>query len=113
MATQGLLSIVKNNVVLAKIVAGCNGDEIAELLYKVRTTSDYSSNNLFKLARSVAFGGSDSLVVMARESNEVMFAENADMTDQDKSHYLETFNNPEWNPRWRFGTADYVEVINL
>lgn len=113
MATQGLLTLVRDNKVLAKVVAGCDGDLVVELAYKVRTTSCTTARELFKAAKELRLGGSSSLVVIAKENGAFVIEDNADMGKKDAERYMDTFDKPRWNPRWDYGTADYVEVVEV
>jgi hypothetical protein len=33
--------------------------------------------------------------------------------EEGKSRYMDTFHVAQFNPRWKYGTADYVEVVEL
>jgi hypothetical protein len=113
MSTQGLISIVKDEKVLYKIVAGCNGMKIADLVKCIKTLYQIDKEKinayyLYHTALNYSFGCKDCLVVFNEselETNEKEFALSV--------LFLKTFNNPNFNPRWEYGTADYIEIINL
>jgi len=108
MATQGLLTITVNNNVVFKIIAGCNGynaEDLAEIIKKSET-SVFSLQSLWDMAKMAGFGCDHCLVVIDKQSS----IPNGEELDK---RYRETFNIPEFNPRWDLGTADHVIMVEL
>ena len=116
MATQGLLTIMKDNKVKYKIIAGCNGFNIDKVKEKILMTEPHILFSSSELVISILlhtgaillnFGCKDCLVVISEYGGYYQFKEPL------SSLYGETFNQPEFNPRWEYGTADYVEVLKF
>jgi hypothetical protein len=108
MATQGVVSVIKDGKVVIKAVAGCNGynaPSLADSLADQR--GEMTADGVYHLALSFEFGCNDCLVVMDRE-NIIHYG-----LDEPNMYYRGTFDMPEWNPRWLHGTADYVMIVNL
>ncbi len=109
MGTQGLVSIVKNREVIFKIVTGTDGYLSKSLVECIKQTEKpLTVELLYDLALKIGFGYQDNLVVMDR--NTIKFADDDISND---SLYRTTFQDPNFNPRWRYGTADYVEILYL
>lgn len=113
MATQGILSIVneKGNVIF-KAVAGATGFNVPDAanhfhLSKSIKTLDY----VFKVCSEK---GMQSLVVMDNKGGIKVddFAwSRMDHIKDLPDEYFTKFKDPHFNPRWKNGTADYVEVV--
>jgi hypothetical protein len=104
MATQGIVSLVRDGHVVAKVIAGCNGQEAENLATAIRQSGVQGAQEIYDLAISLHFGCEDCLVVMDRAgvvSGEMEIGE----------LYSQTFDQPEFNPRWNIGIADFVEVV--
>jgi len=115
MATQGLISITNKGKVLYKIVAGCNGSKIEALVKCVKNVSQIAAEKinakyLYHIALDYKFGCKDCLVVFNEEELET---DNKECFHGAFPLYLKTFNDPNFNPRWEQGIADYVEVVDL
>ncbi len=105
MATQGVVSLVNEQKgTIVKAVAGCNGYNADVLVEQINDRGLQSANEIYNAAKVCKFGCSDCLVVTDKDKS-ITNIENL------HSRYSETFGNPEFNPRWEHGTADYVRVI--
>jgi hypothetical protein len=113
MGTQAVISIVEDGKVKFKLVAGCNGQitpKLVKLIKKHNTLAKKCKitetlEDMLLLAQNEDFGCPDCLVVMDSKRILGQEVENVGML------YRETFDKPEFNPRWENGTADYVRVI--
>jgi hypothetical protein len=115
MSTQGLISIVKDEKVLYKIVVGCNGMKIADLVKCIKTLYQINKEKinayyLYRTTLNYNFGCKDCLVVFNESELET---DNKNLFHGSFPLFLKTFNDPNFNPRWEYGTADYTEIINL
>lgn len=114
MSTNGVISVVnKENKVLLKIVTGCDGYNIAKTvahLYEIIDNFEeiHDLEWLFKEILDTGFGCENCLVVMDHNGN-------YKVNDDESLEYLymETFDNPAFNPRWEKGTAEYCLVVHL
>ena len=108
MATQGLLSIVINGQVAVKAVTGCDGYEMPNIARDVKKNRVTDAQGLLKLCHKHGLGG-DSLIV---QSSPTKWLGDYD-EDELPELYAENFNDPNFNPRWKYGTAEYTEVVDM
>ena len=113
MATQGVVSIVRNELseVAFKIVAGCDGynaEELAKAILK-KSFDDLTCELLLEMAKEAGFGCEDDLVVLGRGCKP---ASEMDEGDLGPLYHL-TFDNPWFNPRWGRGSADYRLCVSM
>jgi hypothetical protein len=107
--TQGLVTIMQGRNVRMKIVTGCDGMKAKRLsnaivkLGRVPTLVE-----AYNLALKLGFGSPSSLVVVG--ANRSKFETGAQRLPP---LYRKTFNRQGFNPRWKHGTADYIEVVRL
>ena len=125
MSTQGLISIIDKDTkeVLIKIVTGSDGNNIDKVVSYIKKPlenlkEDYtitfteSKNTLKWIYRACllfGFGGDDDLVVY---SSTCMVSDDPE-EDLFPSRWKDTFNIPEFNPRWDRGTAAYFKIIEI
>lgn len=104
MAKQGIVSVVKTPETKIKVIAGCNGYNADGLAERIKTEGLQSISEIYEAAKEQRFGCIDCLVVMDKKTA---------LPDKDDLHsrYRDAFDDPEFNPRWKYGTADYVRVI--
>jgi hypothetical protein len=108
MATQGLVTIVKDGHVAMKFIAGSDGMNAIVLEREIRKLGRVPSLvEGYELALGADFGSEDSLVVMGIEGIETQAPEEL------HERYRATFQDPRFNPRWESGTADYVKIVRL
>ncbi len=105
MATQGIVTITQDDKVKLKIVAGCNGmkaPNVVGLLMGMKKIP--SAVEAYRLAREAGFGSPEVVVLDEKDAYH--------NTGEDlHPRYRATFDQPEFNPRWEQGIADYVEVL--
>jgi hypothetical protein len=109
MATQGILSVVRNGKVIVKVVAGSDGYHMPALAKIVREMKLSDVDSVYDEAEKLNIGSCGSLFVIERET----FRTNSDDENELPAGYRKTFDDPKWNPRWDDGTAEYVEVVEL
>ena len=106
--TQGIVTVVKDGKVIIKIITGSDGKKAAKLAKRIEKDSTLkSAKDLYALAIKIGFGGEDSLVVLTETKT---FHKTGERINR---RYRQTFNQPEFNPRWKEGTAEHVKVVNL
>lgn len=112
MGTQGVVSVVKGGKVVVKAIAGCNGMQAGRLAVFIRDVI-YQDRppTVYQMARQVRFGCADCLVVMGPKSVETRTQLSED--ESSSPLYRRTFDDPQFNPRWERGTAEYVLVVDL
>lgn len=107
MATQGLVTVRVKGEVVMKIVTGCNGYVAGTLANFVRANWPLTMDQAYDAALKLDFGNKDNLVVVTPDN--IRF----DSTEKLGRLYRSTFNQVEFNPRWKSGIPEYVEVIDL
>lgn len=129
MATQGIVTLMKDRKVFAKIVAGDNGAkavDVAQALAEASQKNDNLDHTSFMMAAVAhSLGCPSCLTVVFRhpddEEGMVRVCSSAtsgmkvrrDDSDSDYGRYARTFDIPTFNPRWSGGTADYCYIVNL
>ena len=107
MATQGIVSLVKNGAVVLKCVAGCDGYNATKVADWLRENPDTDGQSAYEACRRMGFGCSDCLVIQTRNCH-VWECE-----DDLSPLYREKFLDPRFNPRWDCGLAAHVEVVSV
>jgi hypothetical protein len=107
MATQGLVTVRSGKRVLMKIVAGDEGYNAQKVADKLRKFWPVGANKAYELASKAGFGCEECLVVMT--DTEIIFEGDEDIHPR----YRKTFHQPKFNPRWKYGTADYIVVASV
>jgi hypothetical protein len=110
MATQGLVSVVKDGQVILKAVTGSDGFLATKLAKIMKENNYYDARRVYDAALAIGFGSERNLVVIDQQG--AIFD---DGEDEVPPLYRETFNDPKFNPRWERGTVenDCLVVINL
>ncbi len=106
MATQGLISIVKNKETIIKIVVGCDGYNIEKVVAALKKEKPRTLEEIYDLCLSLDFGSESSLVVM--DKNNFIYKEDDELPER----YHSTFSDPKFNPRWEYGTVAYYQEIS-
>ena len=110
MATNGIISIVKDGKVQFKCVAGCNGMEAEKTAAALKKLSSPTIDQVYKVCLDNDFGCKDCTVVQSETEHRC----HPDYQEEELSPlYKEKFNEPGFNPRWERGIAAHTEIINL
>jgi hypothetical protein len=103
MATHGIVSVIKDGVVILKVIAGCNGWLASKLANQLKLAGNYDDlESIFKKALAIEFGSLETLVVM----NAVTTFFSVNYSEEPSPLYRKTFNNPRFNPRWESGMVE-------
>lgn len=116
MATQGIVSIRQNGKMLFKAVAGSNGANARKLAALLKDiSSSCTAEEVHRLAVKAGFGHPDTdLIVQGREG--MLHFDRSQVFEEDLGPFYRDeskFNDPEFNPRWQCGVADYIEIVDL
>jgi hypothetical protein len=106
--TQGVVSILLGGRVHMKIIAGCNGmnaERVAKEIRRLKRVPGIAEAH--EIAKRLNFGAPESLVIVTESDIRFDGEETLD------NRYRDTFDRPEFNPRWDKGTADHVELVYL
>ena len=94
--------------VVAKAITGADGYEMPAVAADVRANNVTTAEGLLDLCHDHGLGG-ESLIVQASPVDWI-----GDCTEDElPCLYAEKFSDPRFNPRWKHGTADYVEVVDM
>ncbi|MFH1367239.1 MAG: hypothetical protein ABIH38_04640 [Patescibacteria group bacterium] len=107
MATQGLVTVVHAGKVVMKIVVGSNGMKAQTLAKRVKNAWPVSAEKAYEIAVETGFGCQNCRVVIT--PTRTLFYGDGGL----RPLYRKTFQQPCFNPRWKYGTADHIIVINV
>ncbi len=106
--TQGLVSFVtQKGDVLMKIVAGSNGMKAQSVADIIKDEWPVTPERAKEISEEEHFGSEDDLVIMT--DSQILAEDPASLG----SLYAETFENPNFNPRWEKGILDHVVVVTV
>lgn len=105
MATQAIISIVKDNKVQFKCVAGCNGMQAPKTAKELKKLKEPTLDEVYKICMENNFGCDDCLIVQSKNEHKDKYGEEL------SELYKSKFDDAQFNPRWERGTAAYTEVI--
>lgn len=108
MATQAVVSLVKDGATLVKCVAGCNGWEAPALAKIIAEQHLCTVEGIHMAALALGLGCHDCLVT--QDKDHVKAAEPA--TILGGTFYVSKFHEPTFNPRWHAGTSSYVYLVD-
>lgn len=119
MGTQATLAIRREGKVIYKIVTGCNGSEMPALARCLEHGFESSPNvtiqELFHLAVLFKVGCASCLVIQT--TDQILLSNGYDILDEVDAavhkRFVDTFNDPKFNPRWEHGTADYSLIVDI
>jgi hypothetical protein len=115
MATQGLLSITDKGKVTAKIITGADGQYMPDLKLWLVQNRNAENQEIFEKAKELF--GTNSLILQVSPTtffaDESIFDDANETISKPESLYQSKFNDPFFNPRWTFGSADYTEVLEI
>lgn len=120
--TQGIVSIRRNGEMVYKIIVGHDGMHAPAVVLDIKEHFRVKHElptveDLIYICETQDFGCSDCIVIL--EMNPCKWSEPhirtkiSDWDEEGKARYLDTFHVAQFNPRWKYGTAAYVEVIDL
>ncbi len=107
MATQGIVSVREDGEVVMKIVTGADGYNADKVAAVLKESWPVNSDKAYDIATENFPGSVESLVVLTR--GKTLFKGDGELDPR----YEETFSDPEFNPRWKHGTADHVEIVDV
>lgn len=108
--TQGIVSVVVGGKVVMKFISGVNGHKARDLslILEERKGVLPTLAEGYELACRLGFGSRSCLVVMDKDGEKY---EGEGGVDSLSPLYREEFDNPNFNPRWPEGKADYVFIV--
>lgn len=108
MSTMGMVTLRSKGKVVMKVVAGCNGNLVREVANQLRAVWPVDANRAYDFMEEIGFGCDDCLVVIT--ALEIAYRGG----DEPLSPlYRETFEQPEFNPRWDAGLSEFLEVVDF
>jgi hypothetical protein len=125
--TQGIVSIRKDGTMLYKIIVGHDGMNAPKVASRIRSLDHLPTvEDLKTICSEEDFGCPDCLIVLEHDPGhwnkpklhagkdiDWDVVEDKEKFNGDFDRYFDTFHVAEFNPRWRYGTAPYVEVVDL
>ena len=110
MTTNGIISIVKNDETIMKIIAGCDGynaeTTAKEIIEFMKVGGDPTNlQDIFDIAIEKKFGCKDCLTVMNKTDSL------SEAQSEEPREYRETFEDPQFNPRNRNGHVGHLFII--
>jgi hypothetical protein len=118
--TQGVVSIRKDGIMIYKIVVGDNGYNASKVVDRIKKIGHYpKAEELKTICEDEEFGCPECLVIIGLEMNysyrrpQIYVHPPFDEGEELDERYFDTFDVAQFNPRWKYGTADYVEVVDL
>lgn len=122
--TQGIVSVRRNGQMIYKIITGHDGRSAADVVLDIREHFRLHNelpdvSDLVDICAKHGFGCSECLVILQfnpckyNEPNVYSKQDLSEGGEEGKARYLDTFHVAQFNPRWKYGTASYVEVVDL
>jgi hypothetical protein len=108
MATNGIVSVIKDGKTLFKCVAGCNGMTAEKLVKALAEVKELTLDNVYKACLDHDFGCKDCTVVQSENDFRA-----ADQEEPLPPLYKEKFSDPQFNPRWDIGIASHKATLDL
>lgn len=107
MATQAIISIAKNGHTFIKIICGCDGYNAEKLANIIKDNRLDKIQDIYNVALENNFGCRECLAVM--NNDDIIYKGDGEPSPL----YRKTFDDPSFNPRWEFGTADNVIILKI
>lgn len=110
--TNGVVSVVdQSGKVLLKVVVGCEGYGAKIFAAGIKAEWPMTWQQVERFANDLEFGCEDCRVILT--PGQLHFRDELEFESGDLLRYLDTFDNPRFNPRWERGICAYVEVIEV
>jgi len=106
--TQGMVSVRKDGKVVMKIVAGCEGQKAEGVSSAIKKLWPVTMDVAYRVALANGFGCRDCLVVVIESDIHHGEADDA-LFERYKVH----FEDPNFNPRWECGFAEYLAIADV
>lgn len=107
MATQGIVSVRERDEVVMKVVAGSDGYNAPQVAARLQQEWPIDAERAYDIAVEEVFGTTHNLVVLTL--GKAVFKGDEELDPR----YAATFSDPNFNPRWEQGIADYVEIVDV
>lgn len=107
MATQGMITLTRDNEVRMKIIAGCNGGFVIDTLNQIMEAIDDKTRlpAIYAIALAAKLGCKKCLVILTKTG---IYHE---LDEPISDLYRETFEKRRFNPRWDNGRIGmYIEM---
>ena len=119
--TNGIVSIRKDGQMLYKIVVGHDGMNAPKVAERIRNLACIPTvDELRTICSEEDFGCLDCLIILEHDPDnwnkpKLHAGKDVDWDDDNPEYqrYFDTFHVAQFNPRWKYGTAPHVEVIDL
>ena len=119
--TNGIVSIRKNGVMLYKAIVGHDGQNAPKVASRVMSMAHIPTvDELAIICAEEDFGCAGCIIILENNPDDyykpkILKGKEVDWDDDNPEYqrYFDTFYVAEFNPRWKFGTAPYVEVIDV
>jgi len=111
MTTQAMVSLTKDSKTFIKVIVGCDGyraENVAKEIIQYVLLGGKDIEDIYKIAEEIEFGCKDCLVVM--NNDDIIYKGNDELSFE---KYKETFEDPQFNPRWEHGTTEYLYIIPM
>jgi hypothetical protein len=99
---------------------GDNGYNASKVVDRIKKTGHYpTAAELKTICKDEEFGCAECLVIIGVEMDDsymrpqIYVRPSFDEGEELDERYLDTFYVAQFNPRWKYGTADYVEVVDV
>jgi hypothetical protein len=123
--TQGLVAVIINGETHYKIITGHDGMH-AHAMAEAIKDSIYNGHlptvtEIFELSGETGFGHQDDICILEAVDNpgdytercKLYYGAKMDFDEESERRYKKTFRCAQFNPRWDYGTADYVETVDV
>lgn len=111
MATQGLIGITKNGKTQLKLIAGSDGYNVPAMSKWIKSNPNATNEDIWEQAKKMF--GKHSLVMQLSPSEVICDNEWAKPRLDSECLYRTMFEKPDFNPRWKLGTAEYFETFEI
>jgi len=110
MSTNGMISIVKNGETIVKVIAGCDGynaESATQEIIEYIAMGGEDLEDIYEIAVEKKFGCKDCLTVLGKKRSLCKGYSSEPIS------YRETFDDPQFNPRNKDGSVEYLFIIPM